>query len=43
MYFGQEFNFNVIYFLSPKVIAVSFKRKYIIFSEKILISYKVKL
>lgn len=35
MYFCQEFNFNNTYFLSPKVIDVSYERKSIIFSENI--------
>lgn len=35
MHFCQEFNFNIIYLLSPKVIDVSYEIKYIIFSENI--------
>lgn len=35
MHFCQEFKFNIIYLLSPKVIDVSYEGKYIIFSENI--------
>jgi len=42
MYFCQEFKFSIIYLLSPKVTPVSYKRKCILFYEKIFISFTVK-